>query len=234
MWLNRRTEGALPLERCVLELSAPELATEALLSNQDAATIAGVEVSTWRAYVSRETAPDPQRVIRASVSDKGRPYWSAPIVEAWVARRDRDASSREARGSELTDTKTANVLERIGKTLASLGRRVFKANDPEAIRGVLQGDIIGIALRDHVAASMHAAWMVDEYDKRFGLPDFVVDQVISLVWLDAYRAEGAIRSYVSKGVERGYEREKLEGALFRHGEPQYMAVVERAVKPHWQ
>lgn len=230
-WSFLRTNSSLPLERCVLEPSAPELDAEALLNNQDAAMLAGVEASTWRAYVSRGTAPDPQKVIRASTSDRGRPYWSEPVVEAWVARRDRDLNSREVIPA---DEKSAPVLERLSATLASLGRRVFKAHGPEAVRDVLQKEIIGIALRDHTASSMHAAWMVDEFDEKFGLPDFVVDQVVSLVWLNPYRAEKAIRAYVLKGVDRGYVREDLEKALNRPNEAQYMTVVERAVKPHWQ
>lgn len=238
VWLNRRAEGALPLERSILELTAPELATEALLNNQDAAKLAGVEASTWRAYVSRGTAPDPQKVNRVSASDKGRPSWSSPIVEAWVARRDRDLSSRAVRDDSPTDSRTETVLERISRTLVSLGRRVFKADGTDAIRHALQRDVIGIALRDHTSSSMHSAWMVDEYEERWGLPDFVLDQVVSLIWFNSHQAEEAIRMYVTKGVERGYVREKLENALIRSGQiqsaPEYLALVERAVKPHWQ
>lgn len=233
-WKESRGEGSLALDKCVVKLFSQDLTPATLLDNTSAALAAGVEAATWRAYVSRGTAPAPQEVHKTSAADKGRPFWSAHIVHAWVARRDRELSSREAREHAPTDPKTATVLERISRTLASLGRRVFKADGPEAVRDVLQGEIIGLALRDHTASSMHAAWMVEEYDERFGLPEFVVDQVVSLAWLDSYSAEKAMRAYVLKGVERGYTREKLERALNRPEEAQYMAVVGRAVKPHWQ
>ena len=231
LWAQQRPEGALPLEKCVLDIKAPELEPNVLLDNAQAAEMAGVEPSTWRAYTSRGTAPSPQ----TGFLGKERPRWSLPVTEAWISRRDREEQGRI--WLKESDHLTSSIVERIRASVLRLGRRVLKTDGTEAVRGVLQGKIIGLTLNNHIPAVMHAAWMVDEFDpkdERFGLPDQVIDQVISLMWLDPYMAERAIREYVSKGVARGYDRGALEKALTTgQSMPEYLALVKRAVKPHW-
>lgn len=234
-WAGQRPEGSLALGKCILDIQAPELEQGALLDNTQAAEMAGVETSTWRAYVSRGTAPEPQ----VGSLGKNRSRWSLPIIEAWAAKRERDESGRSL---IEPDDRTTSVVDRIRSSVVRLGRRVAKAGGgTEAVRGALQGKILGIALYGHTSAAMHAAWMVEEFDPKSdsvgfpGLPNQVVDQIISLAWFDPYVAENAIREYVAKGLERGYDRLGLEKALTlgQGNLPEYLALVQRAVKPHW-
>ena len=55
---------------------------EKLTANR-AAALAGVKPNTWRAYVAREQAPQPDG--REELS--GHPYWLASTVLAWKAGR---------------------------------------------------------------------------------------------------------------------------------------------------
>jgi predicted DNA-binding transcriptional regulator AlpA len=56
--------------------------TDRLLS-REAAALAGVKPSTWRAYVHRDQAPRPIEYV-------GRiPLWDRATVEAWMRRRPR-------------------------------------------------------------------------------------------------------------------------------------------------
>lgn len=233
-WQDRRTSGSLPLDNCIVELRCPELMPDALLDNGQAAHLAKVAASTWRAYVSRGQAPEPQKVYRSTVTDASRPYWSQPIVEAWIARRDHQEEGREGIAASPSDPRTETVMERMSAALMRLGKRVVKAEGSGAVREVLRGKIIGLALHDHATSAMHAAWMLEDFDGEY-LADVVIDQLLSLMWLDPRNAERTVQRFVRNGLDRGYKREKLEDAVLKHprvlDEPEYVALVERAVKP---
>lgn len=88
--LRRRTRSdALPPERCVVTLNAPELAEGSLLGVEEFAAEAGIAASTLRAYLSRDEAdlPLPQSI------DGNRKRWAAPVVRDWVEQRRRDTST---------------------------------------------------------------------------------------------------------------------------------------------
>lgn len=91
LWAARRRtrDDALPLDRCVVTLNAPELADSALLGVEEFATEAGIAASTLRAYITRDEAdvPAPQ-----ALSDGGRKRWSRPVVSDWIEGRRRDPS----------------------------------------------------------------------------------------------------------------------------------------------
>lgn len=232
-WAERRPEGSLPLGECVLDISAPELEQRALLDTAMVAEMAGVERATWRSYVSRGTSPEPQE----GGTNRDRPYWSRPIIQAWVARRDREDSERaQAREGDAVTTST---LERISRSVARLGRRVLKADGAAAVRAVLQGQVIGVALRPDVSANMHAAWMLEEFSPGRGLSDVALDQIVSLIWLDSFSAERAMRKYVAQGVERGHSREEMEASLLEAPKMHQdvtgaKELILRAVRPRWE
>ena len=48
---------------------------------EDCATYLGIAGSTWRAYVSREQAPQPERMFGRS------PAWRPATIKAWAADR---------------------------------------------------------------------------------------------------------------------------------------------------
>lgn len=91
LWAARRRTraDALPLDRCVVSLNAPELADDALLGVDEFAKEAGIAASTLRAYIAREEAnvPPPQ------ASDGGRKRWSRPVVKDWIEQRRQDPSN---------------------------------------------------------------------------------------------------------------------------------------------
>jgi predicted DNA-binding transcriptional regulator AlpA len=76
----------LPLAKCVVNVTAPELAGDRLVSVRELAAIGGIAPSTLRAYISRgeEQVPSPQAVIG------GRSAWSWPVAEEWAEQRRRD------------------------------------------------------------------------------------------------------------------------------------------------
>ncbi|OFE10585.1 AlpA family transcriptional regulator [Rhodococcus sp. 1139] len=85
-WALGRTEGdALPLDRCVIGISAPELAGDRLLGTAELAELAGIAAGTLRAYITRGEAdvPEPQAVISS------RSAWSKPVAEDWIEARHR-------------------------------------------------------------------------------------------------------------------------------------------------
>lgn len=85
-WASRRTDGALPLGRCVVTVNAPELFDAALLGVEEFATKAEIAASTLRAYIARDEAdiPVPQ------ATDGPRKRWSKPVVDDWIEQRRRD------------------------------------------------------------------------------------------------------------------------------------------------
>ncbi|MFI1312832.1 hypothetical protein ACH4TS_22210 [Streptomyces albidoflavus] len=91
-WARIRTPAAghPPLERCVVTLTAPELAVDQLIGTRALAAAAGISSSALRAYISRgqSTVPEPQTVIG------NRPMWSRPVAENWAEHRRRPAADR--------------------------------------------------------------------------------------------------------------------------------------------
>jgi hypothetical protein len=91
LWAARRRTraDALPLDRCVVSLNAPELVDGALLGIDDFAKEAGIAASTLRAYITRGEAdvPAPQ------TTDGGRKRWSRPVLHDWIEQRRRDPSN---------------------------------------------------------------------------------------------------------------------------------------------
>lgn len=234
VWADSRGGDSIPLNRSIIDVEAPELDHKHLSDNTQAAGLAGVEPSTWRAYVSRGTAPSPQK----GWLGEGRPYWSLPVLQAWIARRDRDEQGR-ALVSDV-DEYARPAVDQISEAIAHLGRKAFKSEEADnAVRFALERTVIGLTTHDYIPAEMHASWLVDQFNPGHNgtLSDHAGDQITSLMWLNPNSAERALRSYVSKGVKRGYEREALEHSLTQitqvRDHPVYAEYVERAISPQW-
>ncbi|WAU82577.1 hypothetical protein O1Q96_24240 [Streptomyces sp. Qhu-G9] len=93
LWASRRGSGGLPLERCVVRLSAPELAADQLIGVPEMAKIGGIAASTLRAYIARDQrdVPSPQVTIN------GRSLWARPVADDWAEERDRSPESAAAK-----------------------------------------------------------------------------------------------------------------------------------------
>ncbi|TDC10954.1 hypothetical protein E1265_30585 [Streptomyces sp. 8K308] len=91
LWAKHRADrdSALPLERCVVKLSAPEFAGDQLLGIQEMADLAGIAASTLRAYISRGEGDVP--LPQATIS--GRSAWSRPVAQDWGTARSRSTDS---------------------------------------------------------------------------------------------------------------------------------------------
>ena len=95
LWAARRQADALTLAKCVVNVIAPELAGDRLVSVTELAAIGGVAPSTLRAYISRgeEQVPSPQAVIG------GRSAWS-PAGRRGVGRATAPGQCSGDRGDE--------------------------------------------------------------------------------------------------------------------------------------
>lgn len=84
-WLRGRELTVPP----ILGLIAPELEEGALINTAEVAERAGIAVSTFRAYLSRNenAVPAPQSTVG------GANRWAIPVIDAWVANRARDPRS---------------------------------------------------------------------------------------------------------------------------------------------
>ncbi|WCT06166.1 hypothetical protein [Rhodococcus qingshengii] len=86
-WADRRseTDAAIPLNRCVIGVSAPELVGDQLIGTAELAERAGIAASTLRAYITRREAavPEPQAVIGS------QKFWSKPVADDWIEARHR-------------------------------------------------------------------------------------------------------------------------------------------------
>ena len=94
LWAARREHRGeqLPLEQCVVRLSAPELAADQLLGQAEFADVAGIAATTLRSYISRDQGdvPAPQAVI------SGRSAWARTVAADWAERRARSDESVNA------------------------------------------------------------------------------------------------------------------------------------------
>lgn len=87
LWAARHQErdGALPLDRCVVDLASPELTGAQLLGVPEMAELGGITASTLRAYISRGNSEVPQP--QATVG--GRDQWARAVADDWVEARQR-------------------------------------------------------------------------------------------------------------------------------------------------
>ncbi|MEU4066254.1 hypothetical protein AB0F25_28295 [Streptomyces wedmorensis] len=87
LWAARRAErdGALPPERCVVDVATPELTGAQLIGVPEMAELDGITASTLRAYISRGNSevPQPQALVG------GRDQWARAVADDWVEARQR-------------------------------------------------------------------------------------------------------------------------------------------------
>ena len=100
MWASCRPHDALPLSRCVVGVSAPELAADQLIGVPEMAETGGIAASTLRAYISRgeSDVPLPQAIV------KGRNLWARPVADDWAEQRRRSPESAAATIDSGDDT----------------------------------------------------------------------------------------------------------------------------------
>ncbi|MEU4118909.1 hypothetical protein AB0F71_31005 [Kitasatospora sp. NPDC028055] len=110
--LRKKRGAGLPLDRCVVKLSAPELAGDQLVGVTELAELGGIAASTLRAYISRGEGevPPPQAIVG------GRSAWARPVAQDWAERRRRSSDSVSAllsagEGSSMS-TGAAGLQER--------------------------------------------------------------------------------------------------------------------------
>ncbi|MFE6808646.1 hypothetical protein ACFVEN_44385 [Streptomyces sp. NPDC057681] len=87
LWAQRHQEqeNARPLERCLVDLSSPELSGDRLLGVPEMAAMGNITASTLRSYLSRNNSEVP--MPQATMS--GRDHWSRPVAEDWAESRRR-------------------------------------------------------------------------------------------------------------------------------------------------
>jgi len=147
LWAARRDD--LALDRCVISLTAPELAAENLIGPGDLAQVTGIAPSTLRAYISRSEAdvPLPQAVIG------GRSLWSRPVAEEWAEQRQRNPDAIDAAVStpgrygdpvpvgqaELAATLTRSFLARLWDYRPVRGRWALRWRTREHVSDIAAG-----------------------------------------------------------------------------------------------
>lgn len=90
LWAAQR--GGQGLERCVVQITAPELTGDQLVGVSELAEITGIAASTLRAYIARGEGdvPDPQAAV------SGHNVWARPVAEEWAEQRRRSPESAAA------------------------------------------------------------------------------------------------------------------------------------------
>lgn len=91
IWAGNRPDDGLELDKCVIDLTAPELSAGQLLNVGEVAEIAGINAGTLRSYISRgeNEVPAPQAMVGASA------VWSRPVIDQWVEARTYTSDAAE-------------------------------------------------------------------------------------------------------------------------------------------
>lgn len=87
LWAKHHQEqdDARALERCVVDVSSPELTAAQLIGVPEMAELGGITASTLRAYISRGNSEVP--LPQATVG--GRDQWARAVAQDWVEARQR-------------------------------------------------------------------------------------------------------------------------------------------------
>ncbi|WP_372404941.1 helix-turn-helix transcriptional regulator [Streptomyces luteireticuli] len=180
LWADRRKqrgdEEQLPLSRCVVKLSAPELAGDQLIGATELAELGGIAPSTLRSYISRGEGdvPPPQATI------SGRSAWARPVAHDWVEQRRRSPESVAATvaakdnanlsigAAEVRDRYTDEFFNRLWEPPARRKRWVVRQRNEATVREVagelawsVAVDLDGILPTDALAATIRHA-ILDE------------------------------------------------------------------------
>ncbi|UUY52341.1 hypothetical protein NRK68_34260 (plasmid) [Streptomyces yangpuensis] len=142
--LHQEREGALPLDRCVVDVATPELTGAQLLGVPEMAELGGITASTLRAYISRGNSevPQPQAVVG------GRDQWARAVADDWVEKRqrsyegvkatmsagDRDELSRGA--AEVRDHFAADFQSTLWDRPDVRKRWVLRARNQDSVKEV--------------------------------------------------------------------------------------------------
>ncbi|WP_046780861.1 hypothetical protein [Streptomyces yangpuensis] len=142
--LHQEREGALPLNRCVVDVATPELTGAQLLGVPEMAELGGITASTLRAYISRGNSevPQPQAVVG------GRDQWARAVADDWVEKRqrsyegvkatmsagDRDELSRGA--AEVRDHFAADFQSTLWDRPDVRKRWVLRARNQDSVKEV--------------------------------------------------------------------------------------------------
>lgn len=129
-----RTE-ALPLDRCVVTLNAPELSPNSLLDVEDTAREAGRDPEILRRELARGDAdapPPPQDTV------DGQSRWSHAVVRDWIERCRRDTPESLLTGDDSGSSPGLRAFaQRTASNFAEILRR-RRSNNPGFPRRLLQ------------------------------------------------------------------------------------------------
>lgn len=136
-WLQGRELTVPPR----LDLIAEELRADSLLTSAESAERAGIAASTFRAYLARgeNDIPAPQHVSPAG----GINLWAAPVIDAWVANRSRDARAVVQGVAVDPDQRLSPGIARIQEHARSLIRTHAGSGMSEATVDALASRLVG-------------------------------------------------------------------------------------------
>lgn len=231
-WAARRRADAPPLQRCVVQFNAPELAADQLVSVAQLAEIAGIGASTLRAYLARgeNEIPAPQ------ATPAGRSMWSLPVAEEWAEQRRNspegaaevmaaDDSSLSVGVNELWQRFTRRFVmdlwEHPGRrkrwalrwrtepavrdTAKTLGWTVAASLDQIVPLGPL-ADTLHYAVLDELATGQQSDVDLDSHtDETHGYYGIQHNVATMLAWLirhDPYRATGVVSDIIGEAERR--------------------------------
>ena len=146
LWAARRQADALPLAKCVVNVIAPELAGDRLVSVTELAAIGGIAPSTLRAYISRGEEQAPSRRLLLAAAARGPRL----VAEEWAEQRRRDNAAETVamnHGGADMPPGTAEVCGRFERTFYSAlwenpgGRKrwALRWRDRAAVRDIAAG-----------------------------------------------------------------------------------------------
>ncbi|GGN41102.1 hypothetical protein [Streptomyces fuscichromogenes] len=182
LWAKHRADHGddFPLDQCVLQVSAPELAADQLLGVTEFAGLAGIAASTLRSYASRGegNVPLPQATL------SGRSAWSRPVAQDWVTQRSREnvASAVAGPDPEALPAGVSDLRERLTAAFQSLlwgrpqtrKRWVLRHRNEPDVREISNDLALHVATRlddiiptEHLAVTVRHA-VLDELAEQHG------------------------------------------------------------------
>ncbi|WP_329020489.1 hypothetical protein [Streptomyces sp. NBC_01601] len=204
LWAEHRTAASHqgpPLERCVVTLTAPELAGDNLIGTPALAAIAAITPSTLRAYMNRRegAVPQPQTVIGR------RAMWSRPVAQDWAEQRRRPTADPWAapRGKDGLPTGAEQIRDRLDPLFyaalhddpARRARWALRYRSADAVHDVA-GELARLAateLLDHIPGQALAEVLVQAALTNAGTRPAALETVLRWLSLhDRHAAELAL------------------------------------------
>lgn len=232
LWLAHRATSteALPLNQCILGLTAPELEEENLVDTRYFAQALDITAASFTTRVSRETAPTPQIF---GTGKGGKNLWSRPVADHYIKS---ETAPKAPNGHPLSDELQKGLKSLASSLRADIQPAKYRLKRPQKTLSATDAakaltEVHGaLAPSHHALQNLYVEHLFSQYLESTMTGGAGIDGELFMFYIELYPSstKSVLRSFFSK--VREHERFTQRRILGEQDQtPKGRAAVEHAV-----